>query len=93
MVKNPLLDERKVTLDIDAEGKKWLDNERYNPVFGARPLKRVIHRELQNLLAEKLLAGEIRVGDSVQVRVSPLGLLIHPVAHDDAAEPERHAAE
>ena len=53
----------------------------------------MIHRELQNLLAEKLLAGEIRVGDSVQVRVSPLGPLIHPVAHDDDAEPERHATE
>ena len=93
MVKNPLLDERKVTLDIDAEGKKWLANAGYDPVYGARPLKRVIQRELQNPLAEKLQAGEIREDDSVQITVSPLGLLIHPVAHDDDTEPERHAAE
>jgi len=65
VVKNPLLEERKVTLDIDAEGKKWLANAGYDPAFGACPLKRVIHRELQNPLAEKLLAGEIREGDSV----------------------------
>jgi ATP-dependent Clp protease ATP-binding subunit ClpB len=73
-----LLDERKVTLDIHAEAKKWLANAGYDPVYGARPLKRVIQRELQNPLAEKLLAGKIREGDSVKVTASPLGLLIHP---------------
>jgi ATP-dependent Clp protease ATP-binding subunit ClpB len=88
-----LLDERKVTLGIDAEGQKWLANAGYDPVYGARPLKRVIQRELQNPLAERILAGEIREGDSVQVSVSPLGLLIQPVAHDNDAEPERNAAE
>jgi ATP-dependent Clp protease ATP-binding subunit ClpB len=53
----------------------------------------VIQRELQNPLAEKLLAGEIREGDSVQVTASPLGLLIHPPTHEEEAEPERRAAE
>jgi ATP-dependent Clp protease ATP-binding subunit ClpB len=56
-------------------------------------LKRVIQRELQNPLAEKILAGEIREGDTVKVTASPLGLLIHPPAHTEEAEPERHAAE
>jgi ATP-dependent Clp protease ATP-binding subunit ClpB len=85
-----LLDERKVTLEIDGEAKKWLANVGYDPVYGARPLKRVIQRELQNPLAERILAGEIRDSDTVRVTASPLGLLIEPVEH--AEEPERHAA-
>ena len=88
-----LLDERKVTLGIEAGAKKWLANAGYDPVYGARRLKRVIQRELQNPLAEKLRAGEIRESDSAQVTASPLGLLIHPPAHEEEAEPERHAAE
>ena len=55
-----LLNERKITLDIDAEAKKWLANAGYDPVDGARQLKRVIQRELQNPLAERILAGESR---------------------------------
>jgi len=88
-----LLDERKVTLEVDREAEKWLANAGYDPVYGARPLKRVIQRELQNPLAEKILAGEIREGDTVKVTASPLGLLIHPATHTEEAEPERHAAE
>jgi ATP-dependent Clp protease ATP-binding subunit ClpB len=88
-----LLDERKVTLEVDREAERWLANAGYDPVYGARPLKRVIQRELQNPLAEKLLAGEIREGDTVKVTASPLGLLIHPPTHTEEAEPERHAAE
>jgi ATP-dependent Clp protease ATP-binding subunit ClpB len=88
-----LLDERKVTLEVDPEAEKWLANAGYDPVYGARPLKRVIQRELQNPLAEKILAGEIREGDTVRVTASPLGLLIHPATHTDEAEAERHAAE
>jgi ATP-dependent Clp protease ATP-binding subunit ClpB len=90
------LNERKVTLEIDAEAKIWLANAGYDPVYGARPLKRVIQRELQNPLAERLLAGEIREGDKVRVTASPLGLLIHPVphaGHAEEAEAERRAAE
>ena len=66
-----LLEDRKVALDIDAEAKKWLANAGYDPVYGARPLKRVIQRELQNPLAEKILAGEIRDGDTVRVTRQP----------------------
>jgi len=88
-----LLEDRKVALDIDAEAKKWLANAGYDPVYGARPLKRIIQRELQNPLAEKILAGEIRDGDTVQVTASPLGLLLQPTKHDADREAERHAAE
>jgi ATP-dependent Clp protease ATP-binding subunit ClpB len=86
-----LLADRKVTLDIDAEAKKWLANTGYDPVYGARPLKRVIQRELQNPLAEKILAGEIRDGETVHVAASPLGLLLQPVAHEN--ELHRDAAQ
>jgi ATP-dependent Clp protease ATP-binding subunit ClpB len=88
-----LLEDRKVTLDIDAEAKKWLANAGYDPVYGARPLKRVIQRELQNPLAEKILSGEIRDGDTARVTASPLGLLLQPVRHDGDLEAQRHAAQ
>jgi ATP-dependent Clp protease ATP-binding subunit ClpB len=88
-----LLEDRKVTLDIDAEAKKWLANAGYDPVYGARPLKRVIQRELQNPLAEKILSGEIHDGDTVRVTASPLGLLLQPVRRDEDLEAERHAAQ
>ena len=87
-----LLDERKVTLEVDREAERWLANAGYDPVYGARPLKRVIQRELQNPLAEKLLAGEIREGDTVRVTASPLGLLLQPVKREEELEAERHAA-
>jgi ATP-dependent Clp protease ATP-binding subunit ClpB len=88
-----LLEDRKVALDITAEAKQWLANTGYDPVYGARPLKRVIQRELQNPLAEKILAGEIHDGDTVRVTASPLGLLLQPVRHDEDLEAQRHAAQ
>jgi ATP-dependent Clp protease ATP-binding subunit ClpB len=81
-----LLDDRKIHLDIDAKAKEWLADAGYDPAYGARPLKRVIQRELQNALAEKILAGEIRDGDTVKVTASPLGLLILPPPHDQESE-------
>src|ERR1700716_1723420 len=88
-----LLEDRKVALDIDSEAKKWLADAGYDPVYGARPLKRIIQRELQNPLAEKILAGEIRDGDTVRVTASPLGLLLQPVTRPEDLEAERHAAQ
>ncbi len=88
-----LLSERKITLEIDAEAKKWLAEAGYDPVYGARPLKRVIQRELQNPLAENILAGEIRDADTVRVTASPLGLLLQPVTRHEDLETERHAAQ
>ena len=88
-----LLADRKIALDIDADGQEWLADAGYDPVYGARPLKRVIQRELQNPLAEKILSGEIRDGDTVRVTASPLGLLLQPVRHDEDLEAQRHAAQ
>ena len=67
---------RKITLDLTAEAKAWLADEGYDPVFGARPLKRVIQRQLQDPLAEMLLAGEILDGSTVTVTAGPEGLVI-----------------
>ncbi len=82
-----LLEDHKITLDLDDGARDWLGNEGYDPVYGARPLKRVIQRALQNELAEKILKGEIRDGDTVQVSNSALGLVISnsPVASEQAA--------
>jgi len=67
---------RKITLDVDAAAKTWLGDKGYDPVYGARPLKRVIQRYLQDPLAEKLLGGEVLDGATVTVGAGPDGLLI-----------------
>jgi ATP-dependent Clp protease ATP-binding subunit ClpB len=71
-----LLEDRKIALDIDAKAMAWLANAGYDPVYGARPLKRVIQRELQNPLAQRILEGRIPDGAIVKVGESPLGLVI-----------------
>jgi len=68
------LAEREITLKLDEKAKEWLGDMGYDPVYGARPLKRVIQRKLQNPLAEKILSGEISDGDTVKVGASDLGL-------------------
>ncbi|MQY41707.1 ATP-dependent chaperone ClpB [Epibacterium sp. SM1969] len=67
---------RKIALELDEAAKTWLADEGYDPVFGARPLKRVIQRALQNPLAEMLLAGDILDGDTVTVTAGAEGLVI-----------------
>ena len=72
-----LLEERKITLDLDSAACAWLANAGYDPVYGARPLKRVIQRALQNPLAEQLLAGDITDGEIVHVSAGEKGLTIN----------------
>ncbi|PIO99401.1 protein disaggregation chaperone [uncultured Pleomorphomonas sp.] len=62
-----LLEDRKVTLTLDDSAKAWLAEKGYDPVYGARPLKRVIQRQLQDPLAERILAGHVHDGDTVAV--------------------------
>jgi ATP-dependent Clp protease ATP-binding subunit ClpB len=64
-----LLEARKLSLDVDGAAQSWLANEGYDPIYGARPLKRVIQRSLQNPLAQLILEGEVRDGDVVKVAV------------------------
>jgi ATP-dependent Clp protease ATP-binding subunit ClpB len=67
---------RKINLALDDSARKWLADEGYDPVFGARPLKRVIQRALQDPLAEMLLAGDVKDGDTVPVSAGADGLLV-----------------
>ncbi|WP_313350803.1 ATP-dependent chaperone ClpB [Paracoccus sp. (in: a-proteobacteria)] len=70
------LAQHKIVLDLDEAALKWLADEGYDPVFGARPLKRVMQRSLQNPLAEMILRGELLDGQTVHVSASPEGLLV-----------------
>ncbi len=67
---------RKITLELDEAAHKWLAEEGYDPVFGARPLKRVIQRALQDQLAEMLLAGDVKDGDMIAVSAGTDGLIV-----------------
>ena len=67
---------RGVSLELDEGARRWLADEGYDPVFGARPLKRVIQRSLQDRLAEMLLAGDLREGDVVRVSAGADGLIV-----------------
>ena len=62
-----LLKDRKIVLDLTEGARKWLGRVGYDPVYGARPLKRAVQRYLQDPLAEKLLAGEIPDGSTVRL--------------------------
>jgi ATP-dependent Clp protease ATP-binding subunit ClpB len=62
-----LLADRKIDLELDEEAVEWLANKGYDPAYGARPLKRVIQKALQDPLAEKILSGEILDGSLVKV--------------------------
>jgi ATP-dependent Clp protease ATP-binding subunit ClpB len=72
-----LLADRKITLDLDKAAREWLADKGYDAVYGARPLKRVIQRDLQNPLAQQVLAGKISDGDTVRVSAGDGGLLIN----------------
>ena len=62
-----LLAERTVTLELDAEARAWLAERGYDPVYGARPLKRVIQKFVQDPLAEQILSGQVPDGSTVTV--------------------------
>jgi len=71
-----LLADRKITIDLDAKAREWLAQAGYDPVYGARPLKRVIQKRLQDPLAQLLLGGDISDGSHVIVSAGKSGLLI-----------------
>ncbi|GBR06279.1 ATP-dependent chaperone ClpB [Acetobacter oeni] len=72
-----LLTDRNIVLKLDDLAHQWLANEGYDPVYGARPLKRVVQRSLQNPLAELLLEGTIHDGDTVSISANGDGLTIN----------------
>jgi len=73
-----LLADRDITLDLTAAAREWLANEGYDPAYGARPLKRVIQRAVQDQLAEEILMGRVVDGQSVQVDAGSEGLVLRP---------------
>jgi ATP-dependent Clp protease ATP-binding subunit ClpB len=70
------LNVRNIKIDLDSSSKAWLANEGYDPVFGARPLKRVIQNAIQNPIAEMLLSGDIEDNDTVHVTAGSDGLIV-----------------
>jgi ATP-dependent Clp protease ATP-binding subunit ClpB len=71
-----MLDDRNIQLELEDSAKHWLAEAGFDAVYGARPLKRVIQRQLQNPLAEKLLRGEVGDGGMVRVSADDSGLRI-----------------
>ena len=72
-----LLAERKLTLGLDEQARTWLANRGYDPTYGARPLKRVIQKWVQDPLAEQILAGRIKDGDTVKLTVRDGTLVVN----------------
>ena len=82
-----LLADRKIEIELDEAALTWLADAGYDPAYGARPLKRVIQRSLQNPLAGLILEGRIADGDTVRVGAGAEGLVINgEIVHAEAAE-------
>lgn len=69
-----LLNERKIAVELDAKAREWLAEKGWDPAYGARPLKRVIQKSVQDPLAELLLAGAIKDGEKVTISAGKQGL-------------------
>ena len=69
-----LLGERKITVTLEPAARDWLANKGWDPAYGARPLKRVIQKSVQDPLAEMILAGTIKDGETVSVSAGKQGL-------------------
>ncbi len=80
-----LLDDRNITVELDEAARDWLAGRGYDPAYGARPLKRVIQKHLQDPLADLILAGRIVDGSTVQVSAGTDGLVIDGEAIGKAA--------
>jgi len=80
-----LLDERKITIKLEPAAREWLAEKGYDPAYGARPLKRVIQKQLQDPLAELILSGKVKDGDAVKVSAGKSGLTFNGVAVKEAA--------
>jgi ATP-dependent Clp protease ATP-binding subunit ClpB len=86
------LEPRKIILDLDGGAMAWLADKGYDPVYGARPLKRVIQREVQDPLADRMLAGEIPDGSVVKITGGTDKLLFLPKVEGGKAKAKGRAA-
>jgi ATP-dependent Clp protease ATP-binding subunit ClpB len=75
-----LLDDRKIAITLDAKARDWLAEKGYDPAYGARPLKRVIQKSVQDPLAELILSGKIKDGEKVKISAGRDGLVFNGAA-------------
>jgi ATP-dependent Clp protease ATP-binding subunit ClpB len=80
-----LLEDRKIELKLDAKARDWLAERGYDPAYGARPLKRVIQKSVQDPLAEMILSGKIKDGEKVAVSANKQGLTFNGQMAQEAA--------
>jgi ATP-dependent Clp protease ATP-binding subunit ClpB len=74
------LDDRRITLSVPSEAKEWMCDRGYDPRFGARPLNRLISKELGNGLADQIIRGQLKGGDTavVSMKADQSGLVVSP---------------
>ena len=80
-----LLKDRDIALELTPAAREWLANEGYDPAYGARPLKRVIQREVQDGLADAILSGKVSDGSKVLVDADDSGIVLNPAPKGEAA--------
>jgi len=87
-----LLSDREINLELDNTARAWLAEKGYDPAYGARPLRRVIQKYVQDPLAEQILAGKLKAGDTASVTLGPDGLLIGDVSVVPTERPSKRRA-
>jgi ATP-dependent Clp protease ATP-binding subunit ClpB len=80
-----LLEDRKITIALDAKARDWLAEEGYDPAYGARPLKRAIQKAVQDPLAELILSGKVKDGETVSISANKQGITFNGEAVKEAA--------
>jgi ATP-dependent Clp protease ATP-binding subunit ClpB len=80
-----LLEDRKITLLLEPSARDWLAEKGWDPAYGARPLKRVIQKAVQDPLAELILAGRVKDGETIKITTGPQGLVFNPEMRPAAA--------
>ena len=86
-----LLEDRKITIELDPKARHWLAEKGYDPAYGARPLKRTIQKNVQDPLAERILAGEVHDGEVVRIGAANGALTIGDAPVSDAPQIEKPA--
>jgi ATP-dependent Clp protease ATP-binding subunit ClpB len=86
-----LLEDRKIAIELDANARRWLAEKGYDPAYGARPLKRTIQKNVQDPLAERILAGAVHDGDVVRIGAEHGVLTIGDEPVTDAPQIEKPA--
>jgi ATP-dependent Clp protease ATP-binding subunit ClpB len=80
-----LLEDRKIVVSLEPSAREWLSDKGWDPAYGARPLKRVIQKSVQDPLAEMILAGTVKDGETVDISAGPQGLTFNGQAVAQAA--------